>query len=305
MSDSRRYIVYIQLALGMAIFGSGTPISKIVTSAFPVFVASGFRMLVAALLLSPFVWRERHTLKDLTRRDTFALAGITLVGMLLFSVFMLLGMQEVSGVVGSIIMSMTPAVTAVGAFLFLNNTFGWRRITAIILAVAGVLVLQVSSSGDGSGSGQVLLGSLLVFLAVCSEAAYTLLGRVATDNLKPTLIAGVTSLAAMPVFFLLALLRGSTIGQPGLGDWAALLWWGGGTLALGTYLWYTGVSKVPGSIAAGFMGVMPVSALVLSYVLLGETFEPIHLVGFGIVFSGVLLIAWAHARESQEAQGAG
>jgi drug/metabolite transporter (DMT)-like permease len=44
------------------------------------------------------------------------------------------------------------------------------------------------------------------------------------------------------------------------------------------------------------MGVMPVSALVLSYVLLGEAFEWVHLLGFGVVFAGVLLVIQAHRR---------
>ena len=36
----------------MAIFGSGTPISKVVTGGFPVFVASFARMLLAAAVIS-------------------------------------------------------------------------------------------------------------------------------------------------------------------------------------------------------------------------------------------------------------
>jgi hypothetical protein len=46
---------YLLLAGGMAVFGSGTPISKIVTDAFPVFVASGARMLLAAAALVPLM----------------------------------------------------------------------------------------------------------------------------------------------------------------------------------------------------------------------------------------------------------
>jgi drug/metabolite transporter (DMT)-like permease len=44
------------------------------------------------------------------------------------------------------------------------------------------------------------------------------------------------------------------------------------------------------------MGVMPASALILSYVLLGESFRWIHMAGFATVFAGVLLISWEHAR---------
>ena len=45
---------------------------------------------------------------------------------------------------------------------------------------------------------------------------------------------------------------------------------------------------------------MPVSALVLSYVLLGEPFAWMHLLGFGVVFAGVLLMSWEHARMSDD-----
>lgn len=294
-------IVYGQLALGMAIFGSGTPISKIVTDSFPIFTASMLRMLTAVIVLLPFAYRERDSLRDLPTKDKRVLGAIAVVGMFLFSVFMLLGMQQISGVIGSIIMSTTPAVTAIGAWLFLNNQFGWRRIIAVVLAVAGVVILQVSSAGESGSSGNVLLGSLLIFGAVCSEAGYTLFGKVATTNLSPVIITAVTAALAIPLFLPFAIYELATGNLTGitLTDWLAVLWWGVGTLALGTVIWYSGVQQVEGSIASGFMGVMPVSALVLSYILLGEAFQPVHLVGFGIVLFGIGFITWAHRRESQ------
>jgi drug/metabolite transporter (DMT)-like permease len=79
-----------------------------------------------------------------------------------------------------------------------------------------------------------------------------------------------------------------------------VLWWGVGTMALGSVLWYRGIARAAGGTAAGFMGVMPVSALVLSYALLGEPFRWPHLVGFAVVFAGVILVASAHAREHGE-----
>jgi drug/metabolite transporter (DMT)-like permease len=48
------------------------------------------------------------------------------------------------------------------------------------------------------------------------------------------------------------------------------------------------------------MGVMPASALILSHVLLGEELQWLYLLGFGIVFAGVLLISWEHARMGGE-----
>ncbi|MCA9915161.1 MAG: DMT family transporter, partial [Anaerolineae bacterium] len=213
MSQSRW--IYLQLALGMVLYGSATPISRIISQAFPVFLAPALRMGIAALILTPLAWSQRDALRDLKRRDWLVLGGIALSGMFGFSVLMLLGMKLVSGVVGSIIMSTTPAVTAVGAFLFLGDQMGWRRILAVVLAVIGVLILQVSNAGGDSGS-NLLLGSALVFAAVCCEASFTLLGTLTSKSLSPLLITTITSLMAAILFLPLALwdLRSFDVSQP-------------------------------------------------------------------------------------------
>lgn len=292
---------YASLALGMAVFGSGTPVSKLVTSAFPVFLASGLRMALAALILLPFVLADRADVRRFDRGDWTRVAAIAAIGMFGFSVFMLFGMQQVSGVVGSVVMSTTPAVTALGAFVFLRERLGRVKAAAIGLAVAGVLVLHLGGRSGSDAGGNPLLGMLLVFGAVCGEAGYTLLGKRASEHARPVTVAGLAAIIATALFLPFALYQWPDFdaGRTMPRDWIALGWWGLGTMALGSVLWYRGVAKVPGGTAAGFMGVMPVSALLLSYLLLGEPFVWIHLVGFAIVFASVLLIAREHAREAR------
>ena len=294
--------LYAQLAAGMAIFGSGTPISKIVTAHFPVFIGSFLRVGLAGLILLPFLIKQREQLKEYKRSDWLVIFLIALIGTVLFSILMLYGMQHISGVAGSVVMSTTPAVTALGSFLFFHDKLGWRKLTAIALAVVGVLVLNLGGQNDADANSNLLLGIGMIFGAVCCEASYTLLGKKASDHVKPMMIVALATLMATAIFIPLALWQLSSFqfSDIALSDWAALGWWGVGTLALGSVLWYRGVAKVEGSIAAGFMGVMPVSALVLSYILLGEAFEWLHLLGFGLVFAGVLLISQAHAKMEHE-----
>lgn len=56
----KQFVTYLQLGLGMIIFGSGTPVSKLVTQDFPVFLASGLRMLIAFLVFSPVLFLRRE-----------------------------------------------------------------------------------------------------------------------------------------------------------------------------------------------------------------------------------------------------
>jgi drug/metabolite transporter (DMT)-like permease len=162
---------------------------------------------------------------------------------------------------------------------------------AIALAVGGVLAVNLGSPG-GDGDGRLLLGTLLVFGAVCGEAAYTLLGKRLTAELTPVSVAAIAAVLASLLFVppAAAQLSQLELSEIEAGDWIALAWWGLGTMALGSVLWYLGVSRVSGTTASAFMGVMPVSALLLSYVLLGEVFELIHLVGIVAVLGGIAAV---------------
>ena len=297
----RKPLALLQLGAGMALFGSATPVSKLVGEAVPAFTGSSLRVAVGALVLLPFAAGSLRGLSRIDRRTWGVVALVALFGMFGFSLLMLYGMRLVPGVVGSIVMSTTPAVTALASILFLGDAIGWRKATAVGLAVVGVVVANLGGGGAAAAGGALIAGSALVFLAVCCESAYTLLGKVAMEQVSPLLLTVLAAALSLPLFLPFAAAEVAAVDWGGLGwaEWAAIAWWGGGTMGLGSLLWYSGVSKVSGSTAAGFMGVMPVSALVLSYVLLGEPLRWSHLAGFAIVFAGVLLIVQVHRREAE------
>lgn len=51
--DSRRLSTYLLFAGGMAIFGSATPVSRIIGTELPSLVGAGLRMLPATIFLVP------------------------------------------------------------------------------------------------------------------------------------------------------------------------------------------------------------------------------------------------------------
>ena len=298
-SSPSRSLTIARLFAGMAMFGSATPVSKIVTQAAPVFIASLLRVGLGALFLAPAAYVKRAHISDISIGDWIRIGLIAVFGMVGFSAFMLYGMRLASGVTGAIVMSTTPAVTATASMIFLGDQASWRKLTAIALAVLGVLILQLGASlNETEGA---LLGGALVFAAVCCESTYTLLGKTLTKSIDPVLVTFLASALSIPLFVPLALWQWPNFTPQDFdaGVWSALIWYGVGTLALGSWLWYAGVQKAEGSTAAAFMGVMPVSALVLSYMLLGEAFRWVHLAGFAVVFAGVLLMSWEHASMSE------
>ena len=284
----------------MAVFGSATPVSKIVTGVMPVFIGSVLRVALGALVLAPAAARHRDRIRGIGRRDWIFILLIAVFGMFGFSALMLYGMRLIPGVVGAVVMSTAPAVTAAASIVFLGEQATWRKSLAIAAAVAGVLILHLGRAGGAGegGGGDRLLGAALVFGAVCCETAYTLLGKTVAARVDPIVVAFLGAALSIPLFLPFAAWQWSAFepAQVGARGWAAVAWYGAGTLALGSWLWYSGLARAEGVVAAAFMGVMPVSALTLSYLLLGEPFRWLHIVGFAVVFAGVLLISWEHAR---------
>lgn len=295
------------LLTGMALFGSATPISKLVGEHFPIFTASLLRVVLGALTLLPFVIGDlRREISRMNSTDWINVAFIAIFGMVGFTVLLIYGMQFISGVAGSIIMAFTPALTALAAYVFMRSPMDWRKTLAVGLGVAGILVVNVYRGKFGAAdNGAFYLGVTLVLGAIACEAAYTLLGKRATRRLPPILASLLACVISIPLFIALAVID---IGELQLAAippvaWLYLGWWGVGTLGAGSAFWYSGVKRASGTTAAGFMAIMPVSALLLSYFLLGEAFRPIHLLGIALVLASVGLMSWIHASGERDDAG--
>ncbi|MCC8408234.1 DMT family transporter [Mucilaginibacter sp. UR6-1] len=133
---------------------------------------------------------------------------------------------------------------------------------------------------------------------MCCEAGYTLMGKALTKDYPPEDIAAFSAKVGFVGFIPLMIwqFHEFSFANVSTQSWIYLILYGAGTMGLGSVLWYKGIQQVEGSTAATFMGVMPISALVLSYALLGEQFRWFHLIGFALVFSGVVLIISVHRK---------
>jgi len=256
-------------------------------------------MAIASAVLAPVVWFGTERFSQACRSDLYVIVAISAAGMVGFTAAMLFGMRLTTGVIGATVMSATPAVTATAAVVFLGAAMNSRKAGALTLAVAGCVVINVFRGGDPSESDAVVFGAVLVALAVCFEAAYTLLSRRLSDGISSLEATLAASILAAPLFIVLAFIfdpKPFDISRATPTGWAAVTFWGAVTGGIAPVLWYTGVRRASGAMTAVSMSAMPLTALLLSYILLGESFQLIHLLGFGLVFTGVVLMIAEHAR---------
>ena len=163
---------------------------------------------------------------------------------------------------------------------------------ALVLLAALANLFNNNSSSQRRGSNEVSYSKFLADVEEGKVTRVTLAGKRLSVDLDPITLTAVAAAIALVCFLPLAVVDavGHDWAAAGSGAWVALLWWGAGTMGLGSWLWFQGMARVRPGTASAFMAVMPISALVLSYLLLGEAFQWIHLIGMAVVLAGLAAV---------------
>ncbi|GIQ68049.1 DMT family transporter [Xylanibacillus composti] len=290
---------YLAMIVAMTTVGSSFVVGKWIVEAFPIYLASGLRYGLASALLLPLLYLAEKRLPKVGRKDMGVLFLQSLTGVFGFSVCLLYGLQYTTATESGIITSTTPMVIALISFFFLKERLSSRQWLGILFAVFGIAAIHLLS-GDTQEivpGVPAWVGTLLIMAAVVGEALFTIFGKVLSYRLSPLAIATLVTVLGFVMFLPFAIYEAMSFDftQPTAADWMYIVYYAVVVTVVGFALWYYGVSKVPASTSAVFTGVIAISALLLSYLFLKETFHWGHLAGALFVLSGI----WITARRTE------
>lgn len=290
---SEKLTAYINLTLAMVIVGSSVVAGKIMVSELPVFLSSALRFMLALAILLPLIkWREGG-LPKISRRSWIMLGAQSLCGSFLFTIFLLYGLQYTAPSSAGIITSTTPACMGIIAWLFLKDRPSLKTGIGIGLSVAGLIVINfVQSDGVRLGSNP-FLGNLLVLGAVVFESIFLLIRKTVPEPLSPLAVSTIISLFGLLWFLPVGAyeMHAYDLSSVSMTGWLTVLYYGAAVTVLAYLFWFAGITKVPASTAGVFTAVMPVSALILSALVLEEPISLSQITGCGCVLSGIILIS--------------
>lgn len=288
----------LELAAAMAIVGSSVVVGKLVIARVPVFLVGGVRLAFACFVLVPVLLLVERGRPRLPRRDLAVLALQAFTGIFVFTTLLLLGLTLTGAASAGIVTSTTPAVAGALSVLLLGERLTRTRAGGIALAVLGILAITVGGPGTSVPEGpNPVLGNLLVFGAVVGEALFIVCGKVAAARVAPLTAATTISVLGLLMFLPFAVWDAARFDLAGVtvADWVALAYYGLVVTVLAFVLWARGLAVVPASTAAVFTAVLPVSAVLLSYAVLGEPFAWSHAIGGACVIGAIGLLAWERA----------
>ncbi len=196
-----------------------------------------------------------------------------------------------------VIAASVPLMVAVGARFFLGERTGAGALTGLAVSMAGVAWLTFSGADDGQAS-NAILGNCMELGAMASAAAYMLLVKRLCGRYGPWTLTAM-QVGAGALFFLPG---GVTLWRVGAAIWtptlALVMAFLGACVTLGAFgLYNWGMSRIPASRASAFINLVPVTAVLLGWVVLGETLTPAQLCAAAVVFVGV----WMSQRRPRKA----
>jgi len=249
---------------------------------------SALRFLVASLALAAFaVFKgvERMQLADLPVIVTTGILGITLHQVLLSA-----GEQTVSAGAASMIANLIPAFTALLAVLFLGERLPLQAWLGVGICMFGVTLIGYG----GSGQLQFDFGVVLILGAALVRAASFILQKRLMRRYGAFGVTAYTVWAATLVLLLAAPQLPSAVRQASFASTGAVVYLGLFPAAFGYVVWGYALERTSATRAASLLFLVPVLAVGVAWVWLGETPTLMTLVGGTLSLAGV---TWVRSKE--------
>jgi drug/metabolite transporter (DMT)-like permease len=285
-------IIHLKLFL-TAVFWGGTFIAgRVLAQEVEPYSGSFLRFFVAVLCMIPLVRHFEGRLQPLSGKQflTLLLSGMT--GVFLYNVFFLTGLQSVTASRASVIVASNPVfISLFAALLFRGEGLTPQKILGVILSVSGAVYVISGGNPLEILQGGIGRGELLIFGCVLSWVSYSLIGKVVMKDVQP--VSAVTYACIIGAAALLppALLKGMAehVGQYSIRAWGSIVYLGFFGTCLGFIWYYEGIRLIGPSKAGVFINFVPISAVILSFFLLGEHIDGSLLTGGILVLTGIYL----------------
>jgi drug/metabolite transporter (DMT)-like permease len=243
------------------------------------------RFLVASLCLLIMFPKSAQNI-SISIRDLLLLAGIGVIGIAGYSIFLSTSQKTVSSGLASFMVAQTPVITATLAMFMLKE-----KPNLITMLGIGISCLGVSIIWQGQPVHIDLdTGLMLLVLATICGSLHSIWQKHALAGLSPYQVTAISTwfAAAALLVFLPALL--STLKHASLHASMAVIFLGIIPSTVGQLLWCYGLSRTRVLKATAYLYAMPFLSTIFGWLILGEIPTGAALLGGSIALLGAVIV---------------
>jgi drug/metabolite transporter (DMT)-like permease len=299
MSSPSILAAYGALVTAAMVWGGSIVAQKLALGALSAVEVSVLRGFGALAILVPLWWWRERGREKFSRRDLGMLAvlGLGVLGNHLLTLF---GLRYISAAAAGVIIGAGPTITALLSSVLLHDVP--FRAVWLGCAVSFLGVALVSGTESAQVGERPVLGASLVVLGLVSWALYTIGGRRAMERFSALTVNWTTLLFSLvpqiPLVWIDSHVIQTGVEAVPMETWLALGYLVVFATALGQQAWLFGVRGIGPSRAGVFVNLIPVSALILSALILGDAIGHKEVTGVSLILLGVWLVNRRSLRET-------
>ena len=269
------------------IWGANFTIIKLALEELDPLAFNALRFPLASLLLAALLGSRQGPLLP-PAGARLAIVGVGLLGNVVYQPLFIFGVDGTLAGNASLLLATIPVWTTCLSALAGHERPGVTVWMGVAGTVAGMALVVAGGDGIRLGSA-TLTGDLLMVAAALCWSAYTVGARPLIVRYGPlrvtawTLWVGTVGIVIMGVP---SLSRTSLGGVPP-GAWAAVAYAGLLAISLAYLLWYRGVHRLGNARTSVYSNLVPVVALAVAWVWLGERPTGLQLLGGAVILTGI------------------
>lgn len=291
---------YLLLILTTLFWSGNFVISRGMHNALPPVALSFWRWALACLILCLFGLHHLLAQRRLAQSHKGFLLAQALLGVTGFNTFIYWAMQSTTAINAALINSATPILIVIISWVRFGERLAWRQALGVLLSLSGVIFIISGGNITALLQLQVGYGDLLVVVAACLWATYSVNLKNYPPGLHPlayqTAIA-IIGLAALLPLYLLELASGKTFVVT-ISTIATITYVAIFASVLAFIFWNKAVSALGANIAGPFIHLMPVFSTILAVLFLDETLSGVQIAAIFMIFGGIVLTTRKSGRPS-------
>lgn len=275
-----------------AFFWGGTFIAgRIVAGAIEPYSAAFLRFLIAVVFLVFFTLRIEGRLPLIKKNQILPILLLGASGIFIYNVYFFKGLELIEAGRAAVIIANNPIVISLLSVCFFKEKLTPLAIIGVLLSVLGALIVITKGSPLEALNEKIGRGELYIFVCVLSWAAFSLIGKTILKGLSPLAAITYSTLVGTALLFIPACINGllHNIRHYSLEAWLGVFYLGFFGTVIGFVWYYDGIRTIGPTKASLFINFVPVSAVILAFIILGEPLTTSLLTGTIFVSFGVYL----------------
>jgi drug/metabolite transporter (DMT)-like permease len=285
------------LLLMAFIWGSNYSIVKSAFEELPAHPFNAARLAIASAIFFVLIVVARrvrvptvfYTPAPITRADWLQLAWLGFVGHFLYQMLFIGGLARTSVANSSLMLATTPVVIAIVSAALGRERIGrWHWIGGAI-SLAGIYLVV----GRGAGlSSETFVGDLMVAGGVFCWTIYTLAAGRLMERHSPLGVTGLSMIIGTVIYLPVMAPQIAAVRWMALSPstWVKILYSAVFALVVAYMIWYAAVQRIGSARTSVYSNTIPIFALVVAAVWLGEPLGRRKLIGAALVLAGVALM---------------